>query len=113
MKFKNFKIEVVFEDGEEEPTAEREQARIATGKERKSKLTAYFKLNMKLPDAERKKYTYATISQAYWYDKEHSIWLKRKNKCNKLVRIGSAAPGNIELQVNIIRNTFKMHFLYY
>jgi hypothetical protein len=93
------KVEVVFEEGEEEPTAEREERRLRKGKERTTSLTEFFKLCRTCPEA--REYTYATVAQKYWWSKNNKVWNLRKRKCQKLVRIGSVAPGNLEAQVNI------------
>jgi hypothetical protein len=93
------KVEVVFEEGEEEPTAEREERRLRKGKERTTSLTEFFKLCLKCPEA--REYTYATVAHKYWWSKNNKTWNPRKIKCQKLVRIGSVAPGNLEAQVNI------------
>lgn len=78
---------------------------MAKGQERKTMLNQYFKLNRDL-ELEGKRhiadaFTYETISQAYYWDRQNKEWKQRKNKLNTIVRIGSAAPGNINLQVFI------------
>jgi hypothetical protein len=109
------KIAVVFEDGEEELAAEREKWNQQKGKEKKSQLTEYFKLNKELLDSgkdeERLKHTYATICNDYWWSKNSKTWTQRKLKMDKLVRIGSAAPGNVQLQVAIFTFFFVNFFL--
>lgn len=50
-------------------------------------------------DNIRLSHTYATISNDYWWCKTAKRWNKRIRNTQKLVRIGSAAPGNIQLQV--------------
>lgn len=98
------KVEIIYEDGQEEEVAEREMQRLNKGIERKTMLNQYFKLNRDL-ESEGKQdvanaYTYATINQAYYWNQAKKEWLPRMKKRNIIVRIGSAAPGNVMLQVH-------------
>jgi len=93
------KLPVICHEGFEEQAAKSELARRKKGIERRSKLTAYFELNNIIEDDERLKYTYATVSRAYRWNMGNKEWVARKFPCNKIVRVGSAAPGNTELQV--------------
>lgn len=83
-----------------------EKKRRNEGIIKQTKLTEYFTLNSTLSVEERMKYTYATICRDYCWDDDEKIWKKRINNKDKLVRIGSVAPGDKDMQVNTIWNFF-------
>lgn len=76
-----------------------EKKRRNEGIVKQTKLTEYFTLNTTLPPEVRNKYTYATICRDYCWDNDEKIWKKRINNKDKLVRIGSVAPGDKDMQV--------------
>ena len=68
-----------------------------------TKLTEYFTLNRDLFNENsnelRLKHTYATICQDFAWHEEMKSWEKRTYAIDKIVRVGSVGPGNVELQV--------------
>jgi len=49
----------------------------------------------------RLKHTYATICQDFAWHEDSKSWEERTRTLDKIVRVGSVGPGNVELQVYV------------
>lgn len=99
-------VRIVYPEGDEDYVAENQAKKEAEGYEKETQLTAFFTLMKKLKPDERIKYRYDTVTKDFHYDKEAKEWKRRIRQVNRLLRVGSAAPGNRESQVQIFITIF-------
>ena len=89
----------MYEEGEEEAKAAR---LIRLQKKRKpfrrTPFTEYMELNKRIGE-KAANYTFATISNAYFWHKPSRTWRERTKPSKHLVRIGHVSPSNTELHV--------------
>ena len=99
----------MYEEGEEEAEAARLIRLQKKGKPfRRTPFTEYMELNKRI-GAKAENYTFATISNDYFWHKPSRTWCERTKPSNHLVRIGHVSPSNTELHV--ISNYLGLFFI--
>ena len=87
--------EIIYEDGMEEQAAKIELNRRLRGVERRTKLTEFFRVCKE----DGFDITYDHVHEKYKWDDRQKTWKKWNMKPRKkLVRVGAASAGNLELQ---------------
>ena len=89
--------EIIYEAGTEENVAKNELNRQLRGEERPTKLTEFFRVCK----IDKFDITYEQVYEKYKWNERQKTWKYWKRPKRKLVRVGAASAGNLELQVNL------------